>query len=347
MSSDQRRNFGNTQNTSGSLPVQNPQAENGVTKELINSLISEVRASTAFAKRNHEMMGFMQSQIDKVVVEQRAMNEMLTRFYLVVQDEFNNEANYKKLDKIIKTNESIDNYMMEFINVLNKNYSWNLARNYIVDNAQEMESLFSNKFNDKEDHLEKEISKRVQDFTFMQRPKLEPLVDHDLLDTASDGLSNVQNNINKIWKGYNKGGKPDVNVYKMSRDLTSVAELADEYFVGINGLPSVMNLDLHFGTLWRKNDRSFYSKRIIIINKIKDVVNNPKKYEIPDTYISEDDGTISLTLAIRIVENIRLGNNKYGRAELVGNKVLTLNRLYIYFKGKHDTIKDYDVLLSE
>lgn len=105
------------------------------------------------------MFGFLQSQLDKVVIEQKVMNEKLEYVHSILENELNNEAKSKKLDTIIKTNKSIDNYMMEFINVLNKNYSWNLARNYIVDNAQEMESLFSNIFSEKEDHLQKAIKR--------------------------------------------------------------------------------------------------------------------------------------------------------------------------------------------
>lgn len=206
------------------------------------------------------MFGFLQSQLDKVVIEQKVMNEKLEYVHSILENELNNEAKSKKLDTIIKTNKSIDNYMMEFINVLNKNYSWNLARNYIVDNAQEMESLFSNIFSEKEDHLQKAIKKRINEGINKSKVKLEPLRDESLVGTASENLSDVKGNLNKIWKAFNNGGKPDVHVYKMSRDLTTVSQLADEYFVGLNGLPSVMNLDLHFGALWRKTDRSFYSK---------------------------------------------------------------------------------------
>lgn len=320
---------------------------NRASDSLIKTLISEVRNSTMYVKRTQEMFGFLQSQVDKIVVDQQAMNAKLDEFYKIVGDEFNNEDNFKKLDTIIKTNKSIDNYMMEFINVLNKNYSWNLARNYILDNAQEMESLFSNIFSEKEDHLQKAIQKRIAEGINKNRVKLEPIQDEELASVAPGNLSDAKGNLNKIWKAYNNKGKPDVHVYKMSRELNTVPQLADEYFVGFNGLPSVLSLDLHFGALWRKNDRSFYSKRMIIINKIKDVVDNPTKYEVPQSYISDTDGSIPLSLAIRIVENIRLGNNKYGRKELVGNKVMTLNRLYIYFKGKFDVLEDYSIFLTD
>ncbi|KAL6937124.1 hypothetical protein ACO0OL_001685 [Hanseniaspora opuntiae] len=314
---------------------------------LIKTLILEVRTSTLYAKRTQEMFGFLQSQLDKVVIEQKVMNEKLEYVHSILENELNNEAKSKKLDTIIKTNKSIDNYMMEFINVLNKNYSWNLARNYIVDNAQEMESLFSNIFSEKEDHLQKAIKKRINEGINKSKVKLEPLRDESLVGTASENLSDVKGNLNKIWKAFNNGGKPDVHVYKMSRDLTTVSQLADEYFVGLNGLPSVMNLDLHFGALWRKTDRSFYSKRMIIINRIKDVVDNPRKYKIPESYIDDKDGTIPLSLAVKVIENIRLGNNKYGRNELEGNKVMSLNRLYIYLKGKLDIQEDYSITLSK
>ncbi|KAL6933666.1 uncharacterized protein HGUI_02704 [Hanseniaspora guilliermondii] len=314
---------------------------------LIKTLILEIRTSTLYSKRTQEMFGFLQSQLDKVVIEQKVMNEKLECLYSIIEDELGNQSKYDKLDTIIKTNQSIDNYMVEFINVLNKNYSWNLARNYIVDNAQEMESLFSNIFSEKEDYLQKAIKKRINEGINKSKVKLEPLKDESLIETASENLSEVKGNLNKIWKAYNNGGKPNVHVYKMSRDLTTVTQLADEYFVGINGLPSVMNLDLHFGALWRKNDRSFYSKRMIIINKIKDVVNNPRRYEIPESYVDDKDGTIPLSVAVRVIENIRLGNNKYGRKKLEGNKIMSLNRLYIYFKGKLDTLRDYDVNLSK
>lgn len=314
---------------------------------LIKTLILEIRTSTLYAKRTQEMFGFLQSQLDRVVIEQKVMNEKLEYLHSTLENELNNETKYKKLDTIIKTNKSIDNYMMEFINILNKNYSWNLARNYIVDNAQEMESLFSNIFSEKEDHLQKAIKKRINEGANKGKVKLEPIRDESLVGTALENLSDVKGNLNKIWKAFNNGGKPDVNVYKMSRDLNTVSQLAEEYFVGLNGLPSVMNLDLHFGALWRKTDRSFYSKRMIIIHRIKDVVDNPQKYKIPESYIDDKDGSIPLSLAVKVIENIRLGNNKYGRKELEGNKVMSLNRLYIYFKGKLDTQEDYSVTLSK
>lgn len=69
--------------------------------------------------------------------------------------------------------------------------------------------------------------------------------------------------------------------------------------------------------------------------------------KIPESYIDDKDGTIPLSLAVKVIENIRLGNNKYGRNELEGNKVMSLNRLYIYLKGKLDIQEDYSITLSK
>lgn len=284
---------------------------------------------------------FLQDQVASLTLENKLLSDKLHVFY---DEQLNNSA-HKEMQQNIKTlvnvNGNINNYMMEFINVLNKTATWNTARNYISENPQELESLFVNNAN-----IEKLQESVSISHNLAKKVKLEPLNDATLVANVGDGLTTLQCDLNKVWANYTKNGKALNKIYSLSRNISTVTQLAEEYFEGIDGGPSVMSLDTKFGNMWRKNDRSFYSKRMAIINKIKDLVENPVKYGLGTEFISRDDKTIPLTLAIKIVENVRLGNNKPSRVAPDKPVEMSLNALYIYFKGKKDCQDDYDVLLQ-
>lgn len=59
-------------------------------------------------------------------------------------------------------------------------------------------------------------------------------------------------------------------MYKMSRTLSTVAGLWQEWKTGINGAPSVESLEARYGPKWRTSqaERKFYSRRKVIIEEI-------------------------------------------------------------------------------
>ncbi|KAM3163419.1 Transcription factor-like protein EUC1 [Lachancea thermotolerans] len=124
--------------------------------------------------------------------------------------------------------------------------------------------------------------------------------------------------------------------YKLNRSLRTVYEVAQEYFAGLRGQPSLLALERRFGPSWRRkpSERTFYAKRMHIINKIIDIKNHPEKYNLPA-------GTTRLQ-ATSVVENIRLKNNSFpGKG-----RELSLNQLYIYFAKKMDRPSDYSLTLQ-
>ncbi|KAI9325988.1 transcriptional activator of glycolytic enzymes-domain-containing protein [Pilaira anomala] len=78
--------------------------------------------------------------------------------------------------------------------------------------------------------------------------------------------------------------------YKFNRDLTTVYALWKEWTIGVNeGQPSVNYMNELYGTKWRA-DAKYYSKRLIIINEIKRVV---------------EEQDITLEGAVEVIENLR------------------------------------------
>ncbi|SSD61881.1 uncharacterized protein SCODWIG_03642 [Saccharomycodes ludwigii] len=170
------------------------------------------------------------------------------------------------------------------------------------------------------------------------RIKQEPIADAELLERVSV-------NIKKRRRGQavldNESiAEPGEHIYKLNRALETVTDVAQEYFHGLKNHPSVLSLDSKYGPRWRKNDRSFYTKRKTIITKILEVKNNPANFNI--------NGPIDLKTAIRVVENIRLGNNLYGREDVNRPLRMTLNQLYTYFSAhKDDKRQDYSIHLKK
>ncbi|SCV01624.1 LAME_0G17458g1_1 [Lachancea meyersii CBS 8951] len=125
--------------------------------------------------------------------------------------------------------------------------------------------------------------------------------------------------------------------YRLNRLLKTVQDLAREYFEGLHGQPSVVALERRFGPSWRSkgSERSFFAKRMQIIHRIIDVRDHPEKYNLP--------ADMSLKKAIRVIENMRLGNNMFHG---VATR-MTLNQLYIYLAKKMDRPEDYSLQLGQ
>ena len=150
-------------------------------------------------------------------------------------------------------------------------------------------------------------------------------------DRSFKGTTSNYNTENQV------GVNGDINQnYKINRSVRNVPELACEYFEGFPGKPSMLYLERRYGSHWRRNskDRTLFSKRMCIINKIKEIHQYPCRYNLPEN--------ISRNTAIRVVENVRLGNNNFkGRSSL-----LSISQLYLYFSKKMDKIADYSLTLN-
>ncbi|GAV56305.1 hypothetical protein ZYGR_0BB00820 [Zygosaccharomyces rouxii] len=124
--------------------------------------------------------------------------------------------------------------------------------------------------------------------------------------------------------------------YKINRAIQSVHDVAREYFEGLPGRPSLMSLERRYGSTWRRSskERTLFAKRMCIINKINDVRKNPTHYGLPES--------INRYTAIKVVENIRLGNNNFQGHHCR----LSLSQLYTYFSKKMDQLEDYSLSLK-
>lgn len=124
--------------------------------------------------------------------------------------------------------------------------------------------------------------------------------------------------------------------YKINRAIQSVQDVAREYFEGLPGRPSLMSLERRYGSTWRRSskERTLFAKRMCIINKINDVRKNPTHYGLPQS--------INRNMSIKVVENIRLGNNTFQGHHCR----LSLSQLYTYFSKKMDQPEDYSFSLK-
>jgi hypothetical protein len=91
---------------------------------------------------------------------------------------------------------------------------------------------------------------------------------------------------------------PNNEFYRMSRNITTVPLLWQEWTSGINGGPSIRTLEASYGTRWRREqaDRKFYADRKLIINAINDLA---------------ADGNMSEAEAVSRVEARRAGRSFY------------------------------------
>ncbi|KAK4509980.1 uncharacterized protein ATC70_000723 [Mucor velutinosus] len=67
---------------------------------------------------------------------------------------------------------------------------------------------------------------------------------------------------------YNQEGVP---LYKMSRQVTTVCDLWDEWTIGRDGFWSVQELEDKWGAKWRKDDRKWFNIRKKIIDSVEDL----------------------------------------------------------------------------
>lgn len=208
----------------------------------------------------------------------------------------------------------------------NQNKTFAQATNTVEKQPHDLTANVRNAFNS----TVTESLDRDEHIVSQSRLKREPLTDKDLLRRIGDGHIYVREK--------EKKDKP-INVYRLNRKLESVADVAQEYFHGLQHQPSVQSLDARYGTSWRKTDRSFYSKRMTIINKIKHVKENPGSYDLP--------ADMTLSMATRVIENIRLGNNTLSKDNPDGCIKLSLTGLYTYFQKKQDIVSDYSLILRE
>ena len=158
-------------------------------------------------------------------------------------------------------------------------------------------------------------------------------------------LMEDENNLNAIVEAQRNGERELENSirieqwreYKINTAVQNVYEVAKEYYEGFPGKPSLIQLERKFGSTWRRKrgERTLFAKRKCIINRIENVLKDPKKYDLPDD--------LTRNQAIKVVENIRLGNNNFK-----GNVcLLTLAQLYEYFSKKKDVLTDYALTVKQ
>ena len=125
--------------------------------------------------------------------------------------------------------------------------------------------------------------------------------------------------------------------YKMNRAIQSVYDVAKEYYEGFPGKPSLLLLDRRFGSTWRRQrgERTMFAKRKCIINRIEDILRRPAKYNLPEG--------LRRNQAIKVMENLRLGNNNY-KGHVTR---LSLSQLYEYLSKKMDSAADYSLHITE
>jgi hypothetical protein len=68
-------------------------------------------------------------------------------------------------------------------------------------------------------------------------------------------------------------------MYVMKRDVNTVTELWREWSVGLGGGPSIMQLNVTWGSRWKAgNEGQFYSRRLSIIKAIEALVDKGKAF---------------------------------------------------------------------
>ncbi|CAI4048307.1 hypothetical protein SKDZ_13G2370 [Saccharomyces kudriavzevii ZP591] len=127
--------------------------------------------------------------------------------------------------------------------------------------------------------------------------------------------------------------------YRLNRAIQNVTDAAREYFEGLPGQPSVLSLERRYGSTWRRSakERTLFTKRMTIIKRIVDIKEDPSKYGL-----SLPDNKINRNQAIKVVENIRLGNNTFKGHHCR----LSMSQLYEYFSKKMDKPEDYSLTLK-
>ncbi|CAB4254448.1 similar to Saccharomyces cerevisiae YMR111C Protein of unknown function [Maudiozyma barnettii] len=148
-----------------------------------------------------------------------------------------------------------------------------------------------------------------------------------LIAAQEEGDREMENAIRTdLWKNY-----------KMNIAIQSVYDVAKEYYEGFPGKPSLLQLERKFGSTWRRQrgQRVLFAKRKCLISRIENIIKNPKQYNLPEG--------IKRNQAIKVLENIRLGNNSYK-----GNICLmSISQLYEYLSRKDDKVEDYSLNIKQ
>ena len=91
----------------------------------------------------------------------------------------------------------------------------------------------------------------------------------------------------------------------MSRCLETVEEAYREWYIGLNGAPSIVEMEQRYGTKWRRAgaDRKYFQRRKKIMEKIRNV--------------SETE-QVSVEVAVARVERLRDGRSLDWLAKALG-----------------------------
>ncbi|QHS75382.1 Euc1p SPAR_M02270 [Saccharomyces paradoxus] len=156
--------------------------------------------------------------------------------------------------------------------------------------------------------------------------------------TNDDDINNQRDGTGNENDIRNRGGYVGTS-YKLNRAIQNVTDAAREYFEGLPGQPSVLSLERRYGSTWRRSakERTLFTKRMTIIKRIIDIKEDPSKYGL-----SLPENKISRNQAIKVVENIRLGNNTFKGHHCR----LSMSQLYEYFSKKMDKLEDYSLTLK-
>ena len=145
---------------------------------------------------------------------------------------------------------------------------------------------------------------------------------------VSHGLSldQLQNTVGQTY--LDTDGRFQVNStmtdFKQYRNLTTVAQVWQEYTIGLNGNPSVKSVELQFGRKWRMSaqDANLFYARKRIYDKVEDLVQKGKPEEIAVSLLDEfmNDNYWSLTKLQRninvvtdaVLDEIQQAMNKDG-----------------------------------
>ena len=97
--------------------------------------------------------------------------------------------------------------------------------------------------------------------------------------------------------------------YRMNRELRTARQLWDEWFTGINGGPSIDQMNQKWGSKWRADakENNFYSRRKAIIDEIskRTVAGNWQAAVAEVDLMREQAGDLSLDKLITMIKNSR------------------------------------------
>ncbi|AET40498.1 Euc1p Ecym_6104 [Eremothecium cymbalariae DBVPG len=318
------------------------------TSSCIGVLSNNTGTNTDLNRSTDELQGLVLDQITKIQEQQEKLDSKVEKlskeqeeFYLSEYKKM--DQGFKEVSKCLKEVNAMKEVFKEIIGVMTGD------RIRFVDHSNEncdaSEAMAVNQSELLVDNMRREMQRRQADW-IRDRMALETRPGYRVKSEFEDERSVEQLLLQRqqeVSENYvsaetNSRVPPDdFPTYRMNRAIRSVTDLAREYYEGLRGKPSVMSLERRFGSTWRNSskERTFFHKRMCIINKINDIKENPAKYNLPLE--------ITRKMAIRVVENMRLGNNCFkGR-----RCCLTLSQLYVYLSKKMDTPGDYSLELKQ